>query len=107
MEIFEFVMLVCFGMSWPISVYKSLTSKSAKGKSVVFIVAIIIGYISGIMGKIVSGQINFVLALYCFNLMVVSFDLCLYFINKRREKLASETTTSNKLTGEKLVAEIC
>lgn len=86
MQVFEFVMLVCFGLSWPISVYKSLTSKSAKGKSVVFIVAIIIGYVSGIIGKIVNDQINFVFVLYCFNLFVVSIDLGLYFINKHREK---------------------
>lgn len=85
MAIFEFVMLVCFGMSWPISVYKSFTSKSAKGKSCVFMVAIIIGYISGIIGKIVSDQINFVLILYCFNLVVVSIDFALYFINKHNE----------------------
>ena len=73
MAIFEFVMLVCFGMSWPISVYKSFTSKSAKGKSCVFMVAIIIGYISGIIGKIVSDQI------------MVSIDFVLYFINKHNE----------------------
>lgn len=86
MQVFEFVMLVCFGMSWPISVYKSFTSKSAKGKSVIFIVAIIIGYVSGIIGKIVNDQINFVFVLYCFNLFVVSVDLALYFRNKHYEK---------------------
>ena len=85
-QIFEMVMLVCFGLSWPISVYKSLTSRSTQGKSLVFIIAIIIGYISGITGKLVGGQINYVLVMYCFNLAVVSFDLLLYFVNKRREK---------------------
>lgn len=84
-EIFEFIMLTCFGLSWPISVYKSIVSKSTKGKSCVFIIAIIIGYISGIIGKIVSSQINYVLILYCFNLIVVSIDLTLYFINKHNE----------------------
>lgn len=87
-EIFEFIMLICFGMSWPISVYKSLTSHSTQGKSLVFIIAIIIGYISGITGKIIGGQNNYVLVLYCFNLMVVSIDLVLYFVNKRREVVA-------------------
>jgi len=86
MEIFEIVMLICFGLSWPISVYKSLKSHSTSGKSLVFIIAIVIGYISGIIGKIVGGQINAVLFVYCFNLIVVSFDLTLYFINKRNEK---------------------
>ena len=80
-QIFELVMLVCFGLSWPISVYKSITSKSAKGKSCVFMIAIIIGYISGILGKIFSDQINFVFVLYCFNLAMVSLDFVLYFIN--------------------------
>lgn len=85
-QIFELVMLICFGLSWPISVYKSLTSYSTQGKSLVFMIAIIIGYLSGITGKIVGSQINYVLGMYCFNLTVVSFDLMLYFANKRREK---------------------
>ena len=49
-------------------------------------IAIIIGYISGITGKIVGGQISYVLVMYSFNFAVVSFDLLLYFANKRREK---------------------
>ncbi len=89
-QIFEFIMLICFGLSWPISVYKSLTSKTTQGKSLIFILAIIIGYVCGITGKLLSGQINYVLALYIFNLLVVSFDLVLYFINKRREKYCTE-----------------
>lgn len=83
--IFEFIMLACFGLSWPISVYKSLTSHSTKGKSVVFICAIIIGYISGIIGKLLNGQRNYVLVLYIINLIMVSIDLILYFINRKQE----------------------
>lgn len=87
-QIFELIMLACFGLSWPISVYKSIRSRSTKGKSLVFIIAIIIGYISGIIGKIVGNQITYVLVLYCFNLAVVSLDLALYFFNRSREKKA-------------------
>ena len=90
MKIFEFIMLACFGLSWPISVYKSFTSKTTKGKSVVFIIAIILGYISGILGKIVNHDISYVLIAYCFNLMMVSIDLALFFINKRREANAEK-----------------
>ena len=86
MQIFDFIMLACFGLSWPISVYKSIKSKSTQGKSLVFIIAIIIGYISGIIGKIVNDQLTYVLIIYCFNLMVVSIDLILFFINRKREK---------------------
>ena len=86
MQIFEFIMLACFGLSWPISVYKSIKSKSTQGKSIVFIIAIIIGYISGIIGKIVNHQLTYVLIIYCFNLIVVSVDLVLFFINRNNEK---------------------
>ncbi len=86
--IFESIMLVCFGLSWPISVYKSIKSKSTKGKSVVFTVAIIVGYIAGITGKALGGNFNYVFALYIVNLLFVSVDLALYFVNKRRENVA-------------------
>ena len=86
MQIFEFIMLACFGLSWPISVYKSIKSKSTQGKSLVFIIAIIVGYIAGIIGKIVNNQLTYVLIIYCFNLIVVSVDLVLFFINRKREK---------------------
>ncbi len=87
-QIFEIIMLICFGLSWPISVYKSLTSKSTQGKSLVFMIAIILGYICGIAGKIIGGQINYVLVLYLLNLFFVAFDVVLYFINKNNNKIA-------------------
>lgn len=86
--ILESVMLICFGISWPISVYKSATSHSTKGKSVWFTLAIIVGYLAGIASKLVSGAINYVFALYLINLAFVSVDLSLYFINRRHERKA-------------------
>ena len=44
----ETVMIVCFGLSWPLSVYKSWKSRTAKGKSLQFEIFIWIGYIFGI-----------------------------------------------------------
>lgn len=88
MKIFEMVMLICFGLSWPISVYQSVKSKSTKGKSVFFIFAVIIGYVSGIIGKVVNGDVSYVLVLYCVNLAVVTADLAIYYVNKKRERLA-------------------
>jgi len=86
MQMFEMIMLICFGLSWPISVYKSVRSGSTKGKSAVFIIAIIVGYISGIIGKVVNHQITYVVFFYCINLIVVSVDLAVYFYNAKREK---------------------
>ena len=82
---FESVMLVCFGLSWPISVYKSLVSKSVAGKSGVFMAAILLGYVAGILGKILGGQLNYVLVLYIINFIMVSLDLCLFLRNRRMQ----------------------
>lgn len=89
-QICECLMLICFGLSWPISVYKSIKSKSTKGKSVIFLLAIIFGYMMGIMGKIISRNINYVIVLYIVNLIVVSTDLCIYCRNHHREKLTEK-----------------
>ena len=85
MQIFEFIMLACFGLSWPVSVYKSIKTKSTQGKSIVFIIAIIIGYISGVIGKIVNNQLSYVLIIYCVNLVVVMIDLSVFFVNRKNE----------------------
>ena len=84
---FETIMLICFGLSWPISVWKSWTSRTAKGKSVFFAYAIIVGYICGILGKITAGNINYVLALYVLNTLMVATDVVLYYRNRRLDKL--------------------
>ncbi len=84
--VLESIMLICFGISWPVSVYKSWTSKSTKGKSLVFMLAIIVGYAAGITGKILGGQLNYVLALYIINVAFVSVDLALFFVNKSKER---------------------
>lgn len=84
-SIFETIMLICFGCSWPIAVYKSIRSKSTKGKSIIFMFAILLGYFAGIAGKAVSGNYNYVLYLYVLNAVMVITDIALYFINKRKE----------------------
>lgn len=87
---FETIMLICFGCSWPISVWKSWTSRTAKGKSVFFTYAIILGYICGILGKITSGNINYVVILYIINLLMVSADVILYYRNRRLDQMQEE-----------------
>ena len=88
--VFESIMLICFGISWPISVYKSLTSRSTKGKSVIFTIAIIVGYLAGIAGKIVAGNFNYVFVLYLINLAFISVDFALYFVNRHREQVLAK-----------------
>lgn len=82
-EFFETLMLICFGLSWPISVVKSYKSCTAQGKSLMFELAIFIGYICGICSKFMAGNINYVLMLYIINLAMVSTDIALYIRNRK------------------------
>jgi hypothetical protein len=43
-EHFEAFMRVCFGAAWPFSIYKSYKSRINKGKSLGFLIVVIIGY---------------------------------------------------------------
>ena len=85
-SIFETVMLVCFGFSWPRNVIKAYKAKTAKGTSLPFILLIITGYIAGISAKLISGQINYVLIAYILNLTIVSLNVIVYFRNVSLDK---------------------
>ena len=89
-EIFETMMLVCFGVSWPFNIAKSYRSRTARGKSIGFQTLVIIGYICGITGKILTGKVSYVVAVYLLDLVMVSIDLALTLRNKRLDRLADE-----------------
>lgn len=89
-SLFETLMLICFGCSWPLNLAKSIKSKTAKGKSVLFQYAIMLGYICGILGKFAGGNVNYVLALYFINLIMVAVDTGLYYRNKKLDQLRDE-----------------
>lgn len=82
-------MLLCFGFSWPINAVKSYKARTAKGKSVYFLLLILIGYIFGMVSKLTNpnGYHWYVLAVYIINFCFVSVDLCLYFRNLRLDKI--------------------
>ena len=80
-SVFESVMLVCFGLSWPLNVVKAYRARTAKGMSLPFILLIISGYIAGIAAKLISGQTNYVLIVYLLNLAIVSVNVLVYFRN--------------------------
>jgi len=86
MSIFEIGMLVCFGFAWPVNIYKSLKSKSIEGKSVMFLYVVFIGYLFGIVHKIVN-NLDFVIVLYVINASMVFVDGILYYRNKKHKRL--------------------
>ena len=83
---FESVMLICFGLSWPVNLMKSIKACTAKNTSLFFILLILTGYIAGIISKIVSNNINYVFILYVINLIMVSANLYVYFYNKKLDE---------------------
>lgn len=85
MSVFEIIMLLCFGLAWPFSIYKSVISKQTQGKSVLFLIIVVIGYISGIIHKLMYSR-DWVVILYALNALMVSVDIVLYYRNKRLEK---------------------
>lgn len=86
-SIMEAAMVICFGASWPLSLYKSLVSRTAKGKSLLFECLIAVGYVFGIGGKLVGGNITYVFIFYVLNLVMVSLDIAVYFRNCHLDQL--------------------
>ncbi|MBO4622904.1 MAG: hypothetical protein J5691_03350 [Bacilli bacterium] len=91
-EILEIVMLVAFGVSWPISLIKNIKSRSTKGVSILFYFLILFGYVAGIISKFTNeaymASINekwYVLIFYFFNFTVVGLNIIVYFRNKAIE----------------------
>lgn len=87
LSIFEMLMLICFGAAWPLNIYKSIRSKTTKGKSVFFLFVIDLGYVSGIIHKF-AFNFDKVIFLYILNFLMVSFDIFLFFKNRKLEKLS-------------------
>jgi len=83
MSVFEIVMLVCFGVSWPISIAKALRTKTVKGKSPGFMAVVCLGYVSGMLHKVFC-DFDWVIVLYGLNLVMVATDLGLYVRYSRR-----------------------
>ena len=77
-------MLICFGISWPISIAKSIRTKIVTGKSPVFMAVVSLGYLSGIVHKVLH-NLDWITVLYLLNMTMVLMDLLLYFRYSRRK----------------------
>ena len=88
-HLFEALMLICFGFSWPLNVIKAYKARTAKGTSLAFIFLIITGYIAGISAKFINHQFNYVLAVYFLNLAIVMMNVFVYIRNKSLDKKAA------------------
>lgn len=92
-ELLEIIMIVSFGLSWPMNVLKSYRARTTKGKSLAFLCLILFGYIAGITSKFVNeaymasfSEKWYVLFFYILNFIMVSADLVMYVRNYRLDK---------------------
>lgn len=93
MSIFEAIMLICFGASWPLAIHKTYKSKNPVGKSLPFLYLVFIGYASGICHKFFVAY-SWVIYLYVANIAMVGIDIILtkYYFAKNKKAEAVETT---------------
>ena len=87
-EILETIMILAFGLSWPLSIYKSVKSRTAKGKSLQFefFIWLVMKCIQCfIIGK--SGPIFYLgWVFYVLNFVEITIDMILYFRNVKLDK---------------------
>lgn len=94
-DLLEALMILCFGLSWPISIRKSWVSRTAKGKSLFFEFFIWVGYIFGIARKVMLWSAGhgegwlFYLGwfFYILNICEITIDMLLYFRNTKLDKI--------------------
>lgn len=81
---YEIMMLICFGVSWPVAVFKTYQTKSVKGKSFLFLFLILLGYVFGIIHKCIY-SLDYVIWLYILNLLLVLADMGLWFMYRHND----------------------
>lgn len=103
-EFLEAAMVLSFGISWPMSILKSYRAKTAKGKSLFFLLMILFGYACGIIWKCLeymdTGKIAYPSYFYVLNFIMVSIDIVLYFHNNKLDKQAEAKAAGNSEIAE-------
>ena len=90
-DIFELLMIVCFGVSWPLNIYKAWKARTAKGSSVLFYFLILIGYLFGISSNIIKLRLGiatpgYVWFFYILNSVIVTAGILVWFRNRRLDR---------------------
>ena len=96
-SVFEAVMLVCFGVSWPISIAKTLRTKVVVGKSPLFMAIVSFGYVNGVVHKALY-SLDWIIVLYAMNTVLVATDLVLYFIYAPKRQPVAEGMLTGRVS---------
>ena len=98
-SIMEMLMVVCFGVSWPLNIAKAWKARTAKGTSVLFYFFIWIGYVFAIIGKFILIAYYapqhwyvtvkwYVMFFYIVNTLMVTCGILIYYRNRALDKWA-------------------
>jgi len=102
-DFLESAMLVAFGLAWPVNILKTIKNKSTIGKSLTFLLIVLVGYVFGLSAKCFRGDLNYVAVFYTVNLLLVLADTILYLYYRRLERLGCPGkyyTSSSKPMGQ-------
>ena len=86
----EMLMVICFGVSWPLNIMKAWKARSTKGISLLFYALILAGYLFALVGKFLLIRYNapapwyetvhwYVLFFYVLNTLMVACGIAIYF----------------------------
>ena len=90
-RLLEFAMLFCFGFSWPFAIAKTYRAKRVDGKSPMFEIIVIVGYLFGIASHLISDR-SWVTWVYLADTALVATDLTLYFHYYFKNRAMSRNT---------------
>lgn len=93
-NIFEMLMVILFGVSWPLNIAKAWKARTQKGSSVLFYFFILAGYVFGLGSKYIKLQQGistpgYVWFFYILNAVMVSIGIAIYFRNGICDKRAA------------------
>lgn len=106
-SIMETLMVVCFGISWPLNIVKAWKSRTARGTSLLFYTFIWVGYLFSMAGKlalIISAAPQlwyvtvrwYVLFFYVVNIIMVTTGIAIYFRNRALDRRAADGENAEK-----------
>ena len=100
--IMETMMLILFGISWPLNIVKAWRARTAQGMSLLFYSFIWLGYVFALVGKFALIHSNapqpwyesvhwYVMFCYILNILMVSIGILVYFRDRYFDKKINTT----------------
>ena len=92
-ELLHMGMMCIFGISWPVNVIKAWKARTTEGKSLFFLILVIVGYMIGITGRILHPGEWYVMFFYILNFTMVFVNICIFLRNKVLDKKRAKGET--------------